>query len=67
MDAIGLLVSVMDRDRFARQPAEGTGCSLKDFYSHHLKSFDKRGDHICVENWLNGVDELLATLGCTIE
>jgi hypothetical protein len=37
MDAIGLLVSVMDRDRVARQPAEGTGCSLKDFYSHHLK------------------------------
>jgi hypothetical protein len=48
----------------ARQPAEGTGCSLKDFCSHHSESFDRRGDHICAENWLNDVEELLATLGC---
>jgi hypothetical protein len=40
---------------------------LKDFYSHHSKSFDGRGDHICAENWLNDVEELLATLGCTNE
>jgi hypothetical protein len=50
-----------------RQPVEGTGCSLKDFCSHHLESFDGRGDHIRAENWLNDVEELLATLGCTNE
>jgi hypothetical protein len=65
MDAIGQLVSTIDRDRVTRQPAEGTGCSLKDFYSHHSESFDGRGDHISAENWLNDVEELLATLRCT--
>jgi hypothetical protein len=67
MDAIGQLVSALDRDRVARQPAEGTGCSLKDFCSHHSESFDGRGNHNRVENWLNDVEELLATLGCTNE
>jgi hypothetical protein len=67
MDTIGQLVSALDRDSFARQPAEGVGCSLKDFYSHHLESFDRRGGHIRAENWLNDVEELLATLGCTNE
>jgi hypothetical protein len=67
MDAIGQLVLAIDHDRIARQPAEGTGCSLKDFYSHHSESFDGRGDHISPENWLNDVEELLATLGCTNE
>jgi hypothetical protein len=66
IDAIGLLVSALDRDRVARQPTEGTGCCLKDYCSHHSESFDRRGDHIHVENWLNDV-ELLATLGCTNE
>jgi hypothetical protein len=65
MDAIGQLVSTIDRDRVTRQPAEGTGYSLKDFYSHHSESFDGRGDHISAENWLNDVEELLATLRCT--
>jgi hypothetical protein len=65
MDAIGQLVSTIDRDRVTRQPAEGTGCSLKYFYSHHSESFDGRGDHISAENWLNDVEELLATLRCT--
>ena len=65
MYAIGQLVSALDRDKIARQPAEGTGCSPKDFCSHHLESFDRRGDHILVKNWLNDVEELLATLGCT--
>jgi hypothetical protein len=67
MDAIGQLVSALDRDRVTRQPAEGTRCSLKDFCSHHSESFDGRGDYIRVENWLNDVEELLATLGCTNE
>jgi hypothetical protein len=67
IDAIGQLISAIDRDRIARQPAEGIGCSLKDFCSHHSKSFDGRGDHIHVENSLNEVEELLATLGCTNE
>jgi hypothetical protein len=49
MDVIGQLVSALDHDRVARQPAEGTRCSLKDFYSHHSKSFDGRGDHIRAE------------------
>jgi hypothetical protein len=40
MDAIGQLVSPLDRDRVGRQPAEGTGCSLKDFCSYHSESFD---------------------------
>jgi hypothetical protein len=42
-------------------------CSLKDFCSHHSESFDGRGNHICAENWLNNMDELLATFGCTNE
>jgi hypothetical protein len=67
MDAIGQLVSALDRDRVARQPTERTGCSLKDFCSHHSESFDGKGDHIRVENLLNNVEELLATLGCTNE
>ena len=46
-----------------RQPTEGIGCSLKDFCSHHSESFEGRGDHIHAENWLNDVEELLATLG----
>jgi hypothetical protein len=65
MDAIGQLVSAIDRDRVTRQPAKGIGCSLKDFYSHHSKSFDGRGDHISAENWLNDLEELLATFECT--
>jgi hypothetical protein len=40
---------------------------LKDFCSHHLESFDEKGDHTSAENWLNNVEELLATLGCTNE
>jgi hypothetical protein len=67
MDAIGQLVSTLDRDRVARPPVEGTRCSLKDFCSHHSECFDGRGDHIRAENWLNDVEELLATLGCTNE
>ena len=67
MDAIGQLVLALDHDRLARQLVEGTGCSLKDFCSHHLASFDGRGDYINVENWLNNVKELLATTGCTNE
>ena len=67
MDAIGQLVLALDRDRIARQPAEGTRCSLKDFCSHHLESFDERGNHIHAENFLNDVEELLATLRCMNE
>ena len=67
MDAIGHLVLTLDRDRITRQPIEGTGCSLKDFCSHHSESFDGRGDHIRDENWLNDVEELLVNLGCTNE
>jgi hypothetical protein len=67
MEAIGQLVSAIDRDRVARQPVEGTGCSLKDFCSHRSESFDGKGDHTSAENWLNDVEELLATLGCTNE
>jgi hypothetical protein len=67
MEAIGQLVSAINHDRVARQPAEGIECSLKDFCSHHSESFDGRGDHISAENWLNDVEELLATLRCTNE
>ena len=67
MDAIGQLVLALDRDRLARQPVERTGCSLKVFYSHHSASFDGRGDHISAENWLNDMEELLTTTGCTNE
>jgi hypothetical protein len=62
MEAIGQLVLVIDRDRVARQPVEGIGCSLKDFCSHHSESFDEKDDCTSVENWLNDVEELLATL-----
>ena len=37
---------------------------MKDFCSHHSESFDGRGDHINAENWLNDVEELLATTRC---
>ena len=67
MDVIGQLVLALDCDRIARHLAEGTGCSLKDFCSHHLESFDGRSDHIHTKNWLNNVEELLVTLGCTNE
>ena len=67
MDGIGQLVLALDRDRIARQPAKGTGCSLKDFCSHHSESFDERGSHIRAKSWLSDVEELLATLGCTNE
>jgi uncharacterized protein YcgI (DUF1989 family) len=67
MDVIDQLVLAIDRDRVARQLAEGTRCSLKDFCSHHLVSFDGRGNHICAENWMNDVEELLATLECMNE
>jgi hypothetical protein len=67
MDTIGQLVSAIDRDWVARQPTEGIGCSLNDFYSHHLESCDGRGDLIRAKNGLNDVEELLATLGCTNE
>ena len=30
-----------------------------------MESFDGRGDDIHAENWLNDVEVLLATLGCT--
>jgi hypothetical protein len=67
IDTIGQLVLTIDRNRIVRQRAEGTGCSLNDFCGHYLESFDQRGDHICVDNWLNDVEELLVTLGCTNE
>jgi hypothetical protein len=67
MEAIGQLVLAINRDRVARQPIKGTRCSLKDFCNHHSKSFDEKGDHTSAENWLNDVEELLATLGCTNE
>jgi hypothetical protein len=43
MDAIDQLVLAIDCNRVTRQPAEGAGCSLKDFCSHHFESFDRRG------------------------
>jgi hypothetical protein len=67
MDVIGQLVLALDHDRVARQPIEGTECSLKDVCSHHSESFDGRRDHISTGNWLNDVEELLATIGCTNE
>ena len=67
MDAIGQLVLALDHDRVTRQLVKGTGCSLHDFWSHHLKSFDGRSDHISAKNLLNDVEELLATTGCTNE
>jgi hypothetical protein len=67
MKAIDLLVLAIDCDRVVRQPVEGIGCSLKDFCSHHSESFNGKGDHTSAENWLNDVEELLATLGCTSE
>jgi hypothetical protein len=50
IDAIRQLVLAIDHDRVTRQPAEGTGCSLKDFCSRHSESFGGRGDHICAKN-----------------
>ena len=67
IDVIGQLVLTLDHDRVARQLVEGTGCSLKDFCSHHPESFDGRGNHNSNENWLNDVEEVLATTGCTNE
>ena len=61
MDMIGQLVLALDR------VVEGTGCTLKDFCSHHSESFDESGNHISAENWLNDMEELLATTGSTNE
>ena len=63
----GQLFSALNRDKLARQPVERIGCSLKHFCSHHLVSFSGGGDHISAKNWLNDVEELLATTGCTNE
>jgi hypothetical protein len=60
-------VSTLDQDKVIRQLVEGSGCSLKNFSSHHSESFSGRGDHISVENWLSDVGLLLATTGCTNE
>jgi hypothetical protein len=60
-------VLALDLIRVARQPIEVTGCSLKDFYSHHSKSFDGRCDHISIENWLNDMEDSLAITGCMNE
>jgi hypothetical protein len=60
-------VSALDRDRLSRLLVERTRYSLKNFYSHHSISFDGRGDHISAENWLNDMEELLATTRCTNE
>ena len=67
MDTIGQLMSALDRNRVTRQPVKVTGCSLKDFCSHHLESFGGRGDHISAKNLLNDVEKLLATTRCTNE
>jgi hypothetical protein len=40
---------------------------FEDFYSHHSASFDGRGDQIGTINWLNDIEELLATARCTNE
>jgi hypothetical protein len=50
MYAISQLVSALDCDRVARQPAAESGCSLKDFFHHKSDSFDRTGDHISAEN-----------------
>jgi hypothetical protein len=50
MDAISQLMSALDCDRVARQPAVESGCSLKDFCHHKPDSFDGTSDHIRVEN-----------------
>jgi hypothetical protein len=60
MDAIGQLISAIDRDRVARHLAERTGCSLKDVFSHYSESFDSRGNHIHAENWLNDVEGVVS-------
>ncbi|XP_059431475.1 uncharacterized protein LOC132164978 [Corylus avellana] len=39
----------------------------QDYCSPHSDSFDGRGDQINAENWLNDVEELLATTRCTNE
>ena len=67
MDSIGQLVSALDCDKVARQLAKGIGCSLMDLCSHHSGIFDGRGEHIQAKNWLNDMEELLSTLGCTNE
>jgi hypothetical protein len=43
------------------------GCSFHDFYSHHFSTYDGTGGHLSVENWLNDIEELLETVGCTEE
>jgi hypothetical protein len=65
MDVIRQLVSTLNQDRMARQSAAGSGCPLKDFCIHNPNNFDKNGDHINAKNWLNDMEELLTTTGCT--
>ncbi len=57
----------MAQDREVRHPAEGRGCTLKDFCSHNSDNFEGNGDRFRAENWLNDTRELLDTIGCTME
>ena len=45
----------------------GLGVLSRIFIVITQRVFDNRGDHIYAENWLNNVEELLATLGCRNE
>ena len=67
MDAIGQLVSALDCNRVARQPALGLDCFLKGLCSNHLDSFERICNHINVETWQNNMEELLSTTRCTDE
>jgi hypothetical protein len=64
MDTISQLVLAMDRNRIAKQPIVESSYSLKDFCCHKPYSYDRTGDHINVENWLNDMEELVNLIGC---
>lgn len=65
--SISQLVTAVAHETEARQPVVGKGCPLKNFCSHSFDSFDKTSDHVSAEKWLNDMEELLETIGCTNE
>jgi hypothetical protein len=44
---------------------EHQGCSIRDFSSHHFRSFDGNEGPDAAKAWLTDIDMLFDTLGCT--
>lgn len=43
------------------------GCSFRELCNHHFPSFYGTGGYPRAKNWLNDIEEILETTGCTEE